>query len=111
MVFDYFEHIDYSVTICDKEGIVVYQNAVSRENEGNVIGRSLFKCHKEKSNEKIRHMIETGDNNTYEILKHGKRFLIRHSPWYDTENGSVTGLIELSIPLPDKYPTLNHDKQ
>ncbi len=111
MVFDYFEHVGFAVTICDKDGIVVYQNKKSRGNDGSVIGRNLFKCHKEKSNEKIRHMIATGDNNTYEIIKHGKRFLIRHSPWYDTENGSVAGLIELSIPLPDEYPTFNRDKK
>ena len=111
MIFDYFEHIDFAVTICDKDGIVVYQNEKSRENDGSVIGRNLFKCHSEKSNEKIRHMIATGDNNTYEIIKHGKRFLIRHSPWYDTENGSLAGLIELSIPLPDEYPTFNRDKK
>ena len=111
MTFDYFEHIDFSVTICGKDGIVVYQNAVSRGKYGHMVGRNLFKCHNEKSNEKILQMIETGNSNTYEIIKHGKRFLIRHSPWYDAEDGSVAGLVELSIPLPDKYPMFNRGKK
>lgn len=110
-VFDYLEHVDFSATVCDKEGIVVYQNAHSRSNDGNVVGRNLYKCHNEKSNEKIRHMIETGNNNTYEIIKHGKRFLIHHSPWFEQEGGAVAGLIELSVPLPDNYPVFNRDKR
>jgi len=111
MIFDYFERTDFAVTVCDIDGIVVYQNTVSRGSYGDVVGRDLFECHNEKSKEKIHYMMETGNNNTYEIVKHGKRFLIRHSPWYDVENGSVAGLMELSIPLPDEYPTFNRDKK
>ena len=110
-VFDYLEHVDFAATVCDNEGIVVYQNAISRNNDGDVVGRNLYKCHGAKSGEKIRHMIETGENNTYAIIKHGKHFLIRHSPWYEEEGGKVAGLIELSIPVPDEYPTYDRDKK
>lgn len=110
-VFDYLENADFAATVCDSDGIVVYQNAISRNNDGDVVGKNLYKCHGSKSGEKIRHMIETDHNNTYEIIKHGKRFLIHHSPWYEEVDGNIAGLIEFSIPLPDEYPTFNRDKK
>ena len=111
MEFDYLEKSDFAATVCDREGIVVYQNSISRKNDGNAVGRNLFKCHTPKSREKIQAMIDNGTNNTYEIIKGGKRFLIHHSPWFDDDNNKVAGLIELSIPLPDNYPLFNRDKK
>jgi len=34
----------------------------------------------QKSNEKIRHMIETGESNTCEIIKNGQHKLVKHLP-------------------------------
>lgn len=110
-VFDYLENADFSATVCDNEGKVVYQNVQSRRNDGDVLGQNLYNCHSKKTGEKIKHMITTGENNTYAIVKQGKHYLIRHSPWYEAEGGKVAGLIELSIPLPDVYPTFNRDKE
>lgn len=110
-IFDYFDNSDFAATVCGKDGTVVYQNAISRQNDGNVVGRNLFKCHSPKTREKIQSMIDTGKNNTYEIIKEGKHFLIHHSPWLDDVSGKVAGLIELSIPLPDTYPLFDRDKK
>ena len=110
-ISDYFDHADFAATVCDKDGVVVYQNAVSRANDGSVVGRNLYRCHSAVSGDKIRHMLETGSSNTYEIVKKGKRFLIHHSPWTADEDSTVEGLIELSIPLPDTYPTFNRDRK
>ena len=63
-VFDYLENADFAATVCDSEGIVVYQNAISRNNDGDVVGKNLYKCHGSKSGEKNSHMIETGHSNT-----------------------------------------------
>lgn len=109
--FDYLENVAFAATVCDREGIVVYQNAQSRKNDGNAVGRNLFKCHSTKANEKIRHMLQTGESNTYAIIKHGKRELVHHTPWYDAERGEVAGLIELVIPVPDEYPTFDRDRK
>lgn len=109
-VFDYLELTDFVATVCDKEGIVIYQNAASRKRKGNVMGTSLFKYHKPGSNDKIRHMLESGENYTYAIVKGGKKFFIRQSPWYEEEGGPVMGLIELFIPVPDDYPTFDRDR-
>ena len=109
--FDYLEHVAISATVCDKEGIVLYQNDMSRKGDGSVVGKNLFNCHGKKSNEKIRHMIETGEGNTYEIIKNGQHKLVKHLPWFKEEGGELAGLIELVIPLPDEYPTFNRDKK
>ncbi len=108
--FDYLENVDFAATVCDKEGVVVYQNARSKKKNGDVVGKSLYGCHAKRSQEMIRHMIETGECNDYEIIKHGKRKLLHQTPWFEEPGGEVAGLIELSIDLPDEYPTFNRDK-
>ena len=110
-IFDYLETVAFAATVCDKEGVVLYQNAAARKRDGGVVGQNLYDCHGKKSSEMIRHMIETGESNTYEIIKHGKHRLLHQTPWFNTPGGEVTGLIEVSIELPDEYPIFNRDKQ
>ena len=38
----FIEYQCVSITICDTEAIVVYQNDVSKKTFGSVVGRSLF---------------------------------------------------------------------
>ena len=40
--FDYLENVAFAATVCDKEGIVPYQNAVARQRDGGVIGKTWF---------------------------------------------------------------------
>lgn len=110
-VFDYLENVAFAACVCDKEGVVLYQNARSIKRDGDVRGKNLYDCHNPHSGAMIRHMIQTGESNTYEIIRHGKRRLLYQTPWYETPEGPVSGLIELSIDLPDEYPTFNRDKQ
>lgn len=109
-VFDYLENVAFAATVCDCEGVVVYQNARARKRDGGVVGRNLYDCHSAKSGEMIRHMIETGESNTYEIIRHGKRRLLHQTPWREEPDGPVCGLIELSVDMPDSYPVFNRDK-
>ena len=44
--FDYLENVAFAATVCDKEGIVLYQNAVARRRDGEVIGKNLYNCHR-----------------------------------------------------------------
>ena len=37
--FDYLENVAFAATVCDKEGIVLYQNAVARKRDGDVVGK------------------------------------------------------------------------
>ncbi|MCQ2282808.1 MAG: PAS sensor protein [Bacteroidales bacterium] len=109
--FDYLENVpNIAATVCDKEGIVLYQNKRAIDCDGDVVGKNLYNCHGEKAGAMIRHMIESGESNTYQIIRHGKHKLLHQTPWYDAE-GNVAGLIELAINLPDQMPVFNRDKE
>ncbi|NPD82683.1 PAS domain-containing protein [Prevotella sp. PINT] len=108
--FNYFDKTSFLVTVCDKEGIVVYQNERAIKRDGNAIGKNLYGCHPESANKIIRHMLETGESNTYQIIRHGRHKQIHQTPWYD-EEGNVAGLIELAIDLPDNMPVFDRDKK
>ena len=109
--FDYLENVAFAATVCDKEGLVLYQNAVARHRDGEVIGRNLYNCHSPKSGEKIRMMMETGMSNSYEVIHHGKHYFVHHTPWFEEPGGELSGLIELDIEIPDTHPTFNRDKE
>ena len=106
--FDYLETVAFAATVCDKEGVVLYQNERARQRDGGVVGKNLYDCHNPHSGAMIRHMIETGESNTYEIIRHGRHKLLHQTPWRD-EAGNVAGLIEVAIDLPDEYPTFDRD--
>lgn len=109
--FDYLEHVAFAATVCDKEGVVLYQNAASIKHDGNAVGKNLFNCHTAKTNEKIRHMLETGESNTYQTIRHGHHHMIQQTPWYAEPGGEVAGLVEIELDLPDEYPTFDRDKK
>lgn len=106
--FSYLDTVNFAATVCDKEGIVLYQNDRAVKRDGDVTGKNLYNCHGEKAGQMIRHMIETGSTNTYQIIRHGKHKLLHQTPWFD-ENGAVAGLIELAIDLPDNMPVFDRD--
>lgn len=106
--FSYLDTVDFAATVCDKEGVVLYQNARAIERDGDVTGKNLYDCHGEKAGQMIRRMIETGTANTYQIVRHGRRKLLHQTPWFD-ESGAVAGLIELAIDLPANMPVFDRD--
>ena len=71
--FDYLENVAFAATVCDKEGIVLYQNAVARQRDGEVIGKNLtFKtggvdgC----DSEEILQLIKEGKIDTTPLITH-----------------------------------------
>lgn len=104
--FDWAEDIEGAVTVCDAEGKVVYMNKRSRETfnkDGQtMVGKSLYPCHNERSQEIIRDMLENDRPHCYTISKHGQRKLIYQTPW--RENGEVKGLVEFSFVIPEEMP-------
>ncbi len=106
--FEFFDTVNFAVTVCDKEGIVLYQNNRAIGRDGNVVGQNLYGCHPESANKMIRHMMETGESNTYQIIRHGKHKLLHQTPWFDN-NGNVAGLIEVAIDLPDNLPVFDRN--
>ncbi len=99
---DFFENVAVSMTVCDTEGRVVYQNAKAVEALGEARGHNLQECHQAASWAKIQEMLVAGATNAYTIEKRGVRKLIYQTPWY--EDGKVAGLVEYSIVLPENMP-------
>ncbi len=97
--------MECAVTVCDREGKILYMNERSRETfarHGDIIGHDLFSYHPPRAQEMIRHMLATGDTNAYTISKQGRRKLIFQTPW--RKEGEIAGLVELSIVLPEGMP-------
>ena len=104
-MFDWVKELSCAVTVCDTDGVVLYQNEKSRTtfaSYGNMVGRNLKDCHKPESWEFIQRLLHEGLSNSYTVEKKGLKKLIHQTPWYI--NGKVAGLVELSIELPEALP-------
>lgn len=103
---DWAEQLHCAITVCDNEGTVIYMNERSRatfnKNGQTMVGKNLFPCHNERSQQMIRHMMESDTTNCYTITKNGVRKMIFQSPW--KVDGVVKGMVEISIVLPDEMP-------
>jgi transcriptional regulator with PAS, ATPase and Fis domain len=109
---DFFENFSGSVIVSDKKGNIIHMNekaAITFKDDGGraLIGRNLFDCHKESSNEKIREMLDIKRANVYTIEKNGVKKLIYQAPWF--RDGEVGGLIELSLEIPFEMPHFKRD--
>lgn len=98
------DEMDIMVTVCDREGIIVYMNQASilgfhRYGGSELIGKSLMNCHQPKSQEHIKNMLQHPEVNTYLIQKDNENRLIRQLPWM--EDGVFKGIIELIFSVPD----------
>lgn len=101
---DWAMDMNCAITVCDREGTIVYMNEPSRElyrKHGNLIGKNLIPCHGERSRGIIRDLRHRRVECLYYREK-GVRKLIYQSAW--RENGEVAGLVEFSIILPAEMP-------
>jgi transcriptional regulator with PAS, ATPase and Fis domain len=104
--------IDVAVTVCDREGIIVYMNdqaarTFSADGGKALLGKNLWNCHPEAAREKIRLIMATGTGNSYTIEKNGVKKLIYQTPW--RENGELRGLVEFSLVIPLVLPHFIRD--
>lgn len=104
---DWLKEINAAVTICDKQGIIVYMNEKSEQvfkNDGGkkLIGSNLFGCHPEPALTKLKEILADGSTNVYTIEKEGKKKIIYQTPWF-YEN-TLGGLIEVSFNIPEVMP-------
>ncbi len=96
-----------AITVCNREGIVVYMNKVSREQfrksgGAELIGRSLLDCHPEPSKSRLKEMLAKPAKNAYTVEKNGRKKQILQTPWI--ENGDFRGVVEISFELPPDMP-------
>lgn len=96
-----------AITVCDKEGIVVYMNDRSKmqfdkSDEGILVGKCLIDCHPEPARSLLKQMLAEPIPNSYTIEKKGIYKMIHQTPWI--ENGEFKGVVELSFEIPEQLP-------
>ena len=105
MIPDWAKEMNCAVTVCDKEGVIIYMNDKAKETfskHGDLVGKSLLPCHNDNSRAIIARLLETGGTNAYTILKNGQKKMIYQTAW--KENGEVAGLVEISMVIPEEMP-------
>jgi len=96
-----------AITVCDRNGIILYMNdksAITFAKDGGreLIGRSVFDCHPEPSRSILQEMIESRKANVYTVEKSGVKKLIYQVPWYQDQN--YAGFVEYSFEIPFDMP-------
>jgi PAS domain S-box-containing protein len=107
MIPDWADEFPGAVTVCDREGIVLYMNNKAAETfakwgGAELVGKSLMDCHPEPARAKLRDLMANRETNVYTIEKNGVKKLIHQGPWY--RGGEFQGLVELSLELPGEMP-------
>ncbi len=101
-----------AITVCDREGIVVYMNDLSKKQfakDGgeSLVGKSLIDCHPEPARSFLMRMLADPIPNSYTIEKRGIRKMIHQTPWI--EDGEFKGVIEISFEVPMEMPHYKRD--
>jgi transcriptional regulator with PAS, ATPase and Fis domain len=96
-----------AITVCDREGIVVYMNERSKaqfakSGDGDLMGKSLVECHPEPARSLLLKMLAEPMTNSYTIEKRGIRKMIHQTPWMG--NGEFKGVVEISFEIPMEMP-------
>lgn len=107
---DWAEEFNGSVTVCDREGIIVYMNRYSVNQFKNyggekLLGTNLVDCHPEPSKTMLKRMLIEPFENMYTTEKEGKKTIIFQTPWM--KKGEFAGVIELSFDLVADLPNYN----
>ena len=104
---NYIEEADFAVTVCKKDGEIVYMNQKSRKTflkpgMPDIIGKNVLDCHPEPAKTLLADLLVHPRNNAYTIEKNGVKKLIFQTPWYD--KGEYAGFMELSMEIPFQMP-------
>jgi transcriptional regulator with PAS, ATPase and Fis domain len=101
------KEFDASITVCDKDGIILEMNdkaikTFEKSGGEKLIGSNLFDCHPEPSKTKLKNIIKEEKSNIYTIEKNGVKKMIIQKPWY--KEGVYSGFIEMSVEIPLETP-------
>ncbi|RPI21464.1 MAG: diguanylate cyclase [Chloroflexota bacterium] len=96
-----------SITVCDREGIILAMNdksALTFEEQGGatLIGQNVLDCHPEQARAKLKAMIDGQQKNIYTIEKKGVKKLVYQVPWY--RDGAYAGFVEVILEIPEQMP-------
>lgn len=109
---NWLKEIDIAVTLCDKNGKIVYMNDKSLKtfiSDGgeNLIGSNVLDCHPEPSRTLLSEMLLNETNNAYTVAKGGIKKMILQIPY--TIKGEYSGFAELSFEIPENLKHISRD--
>ena len=106
MSVDWVKEYPGAVTVCDRQGIILYMNEraikVLSGDGMSLVGKNVLDCHPEPARTKLAELLRTQASNSYTIEKNGVKKLIHQSPWY--QDGNYGGFVELAIEIPFSMP-------
>ena len=102
---DWTDTLDASITVCSKEGEILYMNEASavhyRKDGGRtLIGKNLVDCHPGQSKNVVTAMLQSPNTNIYITEKKDQSTMVYQAPWF--HDGNHAGIVEILIPLPKK---------
>lgn len=106
---DWVNGFDGVVMVSDSEGIIVYLNEAAIEYLSeylgvkvtkNLIGKSLWDCHKPESVVKIKELMKNRKTISYTFDRRGVKEFVHMAPWYD-EYKEFAGYLELTWKVGD----------
>ncbi|MTV50823.1 PAS domain-containing protein [Heliobacillus mobilis] len=102
-----FQGLPVAMTVCDQDGRIVWMNDKSiqmfaKRGGRELIGKSLFDCHGERSGKILRDLLVGQKANCYTIEKAGIKKMIYQAPWYDGDR--FGGLVEIVFEVPFDMP-------
>jgi len=75
-MIDFLKEADIAMTVCDREGRIIYMNNQSKEvNQKpgtDLMGKNILDCHPEPARSLLVRMMENGEKHVYTIEKKGK---------------------------------------
>lgn len=108
----WLDGIDVALTVCDREGVIIFMNekaakTFAADGGRSLLGKNLAACHPAPALRRIRGILKTGAANSYTIEKKGVRKLIHQVPWF--RDGAMGGLAEFSFVIPADLPHFRRD--
>jgi PAS domain S-box-containing protein len=106
---DWVEEFPGSITVCDREGIILEMNKRSAESlrsQGGkkLVGQNLMDCHPEPAKSKLKRLMKRQQNNVYTVKKGRVRKIILQTPWY--RKNKYRGFVEVSLTITGRIPNI-----
>ena len=110
--FDWANNFEGAITVCDRNGVIVYMNFFSKKQFKNyggekLIGANLLDCHPEPSKTQLSEMLKNQSGNMYTTEKDGIKKMILQSPLFN--EGEFNGFVEISFEIFPNIPNFIRD--
>lgn len=105
LIPDYHKEVDFTISICDKEGKIVYLNDRGVEtfkDDGGLelLGSNILDCHPEPSKSQLKEMFISHETNFIFKGQGSSRRLIYQTPIFKEKE--YNGYMEMIIPIPEQ---------